>query len=270
MQAPQHYRTLGSDPHSCFRSHLADARITRSRDNFFSEDFLLVAHRFATASGQRTRHDHGSVRLEVSPHDNGDGTITIASTVTEHSATAVPTTTEAPSVTVVDGQTGTHQVNGVRFTFRATGNPRIAAVDYKCPSRYILPTGPLRLPPSYFGGDSYTFERGDFTATGFTDAGPQPPPQKGRYEVNGERIILSFDSTSARTRTFNHRIADGVHLLIDDKLLVTFDSEQRLLREPLCGFYILMPAQTHDYMDWWRSLPKDHPNFARLLPELFH
>ena len=51
-----------------------DAYVTRSRDHFLSEDFVLLAHRIAAPSGKFAAHDAGDLRLEVTPKNNGDHT----------------------------------------------------------------------------------------------------------------------------------------------------------------------------------------------------
>jgi hypothetical protein len=58
-------------------------------------------------------------------------------------------------------------------------------------------------------------------------------------------VTASFDGTTPRTRSFHHRIVDGVHLLLDDQALAVFDSRRRLSRGPLYSysFYILRPPR---------------------------
>lgn len=241
-------------------------RITRSRDSFFSEDFTLLSHRFTVASGGRATYDDRGLRLEVAPKSNGDSTFTIVSTFAEHSDTSAPARTQ---VTVVDGRATTHQVGGIRFIFLATTNPKLfESVDAAIP-RITFVDGIYVQAPGSFAGDSYTFERGSFTCFGFTDAGPQPPPEKGRYQSDGERIILSFDGASAPTRVFTHHIVDGVHFLIDDHLVAATAPQKRIHYGPLFGYYILQPSHADDYFEWWRSIPKHHPEFAKQFPNSF-
>jgi hypothetical protein len=241
-----------------------DARITRSRDGFFADDTFLISHRFTVPSGEQATYDDGDLRLEVAPKSNGDSTLTIAATFADHRDKSAPIQTQ---VTVVDGHATTHQAGGIRFNFLATTNPKLfASLDAAIPHTTFM-EGTYVLPPTYFAGASYTFEHGSLTVSGFTDAGPQPAPQKGRYQIDGERITLNLSSPTARVQTLNHRTVDGVHLLLRDNLVATFDAQQRLPSEELYGFYILIPPETQDFMEWWRSLAKNHPALAKLLPE---
>lgn len=234
---------------------------------------MLLSHRFATASGDSSTYDRGSLRLTVAPKTNADRTITVTATLTEAADTNTPTRTETGSITFMDGRAGTHQVGGIRFMFTVTTDPQLlASLDSPGPPVTFV-EGTYVLPPGNVAGADYTFDRGGFVAQGFTDTFPQPPPERGPYHADGERIVLSYDGATARIYTLNHRIIDGIHLLINDQLVAAFDSQQRPsppIESPYGRLYVLMPPHTDNFMDWWQSLPKNHPNFTKLLPGLFH
>ena len=247
------------------------ARITRSRDRFVSENFLLLSHRFASASGESSTYDGGGLRLTVAPKIVAERTITVTATLTEAADTNKPTKTETGPITFIDGQVGTHQVGGIRFTFAVTANPQLlASLDPPGPPVTFV-EGTYVSPPNGFSALNYTFDRGGFVAQSSSDADLRGQSEKGRYHPDGKRIILSYDGPDARTYTLNHRIIDGIHLLINDQLVAAFDSQQSLSppNDSPFGFYILMPPHTDNFMDWWESLPKKHPKFAKLLPGYF-
>jgi hypothetical protein len=242
-----------------------DAQITSSSGDYYEEGTPLAAHRFVTASGNHDRYEkpersvtppwfppkiaHRSIRLDVAPKYNGDGTITIASTLTEGFDTKAPVTTEAPSVTVVAGHAATHQVGGIRFTFLATTDPRYFEIMDPAP-----PSGTF-LEGTYAGvtGQSYIFDCNQVATVNYSDTGP-PELERGRYlyRVDDESITLSFGITGTRVVQLKHGIVDGVHLVWTEN-----PGGSR-------NYSILVSSAEKSYDDWWRSLCRNHPVFADL------
>ncbi|MHA3772589.1 hypothetical protein ACXR0O_13720 [Verrucomicrobiota bacterium sgz303538] len=244
----------------------------RDRDFTRTREYTVLSHRFHILSGEKASWSAGNFRLNVDPVVNPDGTIAVAFRLINNrdSQFGAPVS----EITLADGESGTKEVQGFRYSFFATTKADVLATR----DRGKPPTfeeGWYVLHPSctyYAKGDMLAFENGTFRCWPDTKADPSPP-LLGRYHIDGEKLTLSFADPNVRQRTLHHRIFDQLNLLIADELIEHFDSRQELELEKLEGYYIHVekglpefPFPMRWWQDWWGDVMYTHPKFAELFP----
>ena len=140
---------------------------------------------------------------------------------------------------------------------------------------YGLPGGVRR-----YASDSYEL-RGGWFLYYESSCTQHPPPEPGRYQVEGATLHLTFENPSSTNiqdtpPTLHWRWIDGVIILMNDSELAILESENRLLdgdddddypNEPEPLYYVLSPDGEYNYNVWWKSLLKRHPKFAKLVED---
>ncbi|MHA3774769.1 hypothetical protein ACXR0O_24875 [Verrucomicrobiota bacterium sgz303538] len=242
-----------------------DVRATR-HSRGWSNEVAVLDHRFLLTSGQQGTCRQTTIRLDVAPVANEDGTIVVSLGLIELPENPEGLYRQPFEVVLLDGQTTTMELGSVTFTLFATTDLETLA-DWDRRKPYTFVEGTYLLHPRYHfvSGDTLKFTDGSVLSFPETKGG-SGPPQKGRYRVDGEKLTLTFDGPDARTRILHHRIVDLVHLLIEDELVARFDAHHELELEKLDGYYFHGEAMPF-WNTWWKSVMDSHPGLEKLFPQ---
>lgn len=221
----------------------------------------MLQHRFAAISGRTSSYDDGLLHLDLTPRANGDGTITMIGTLREDTPHAAPQVVPIPSFTVLENRATDHEVQDLHLHCCATTDPHFFPyLDRPRVRTTFLEGTYVTGERGSFVSHSYTFERGHFVDHLTADAGPQGSFQGG-YEIDGERLVLTFDGSDRPPCVLTHLIVDDVHVLMD--LGERSDGSRSGGRS---GCFVRLPAEARNDPDWWGKLLAAHPTFAKALP----
>jgi hypothetical protein len=126
-----------------------------------------------------------------------------------------------------------------------------------------IPEGEYSPAVPAFAGRYIELSKGSFVCSYFTDVGPDPKAkkpwhaetEKGRYQIDGTRLILLGDNPMFAEVLFYRKIG-GVGVLLDHKVLVE--------DHPAFGeFFVLRPKSATDGAEWWSALLKAHPELNK-------
>ncbi len=128
-----------------------------------------------------------------------------------------------------------------------------------------IPDGNYSPPVPLFGRRFLELKDGRFTLRYVSDTGPDPTRkplfadiEKGRFQVDGKRLILLGDNPLLGEVLF-YREVDGISVLLTQQA-VSYD---HFYGHPVYEYFALKPKEAAEGVEWWYSLLKAHPTFAK-------